>query len=107
MPGFYSFRLDADTGGQRYITLAVKSGDAHGKIVLLNGDTTWQAYNVFGGYSLYLGPNGAFADPGAGGDLRPSLRRQRGRPGRQRVPWSNLLPLLALVEGARPTPRST
>ena len=62
VPGFYIFRLDAETGGQRYIPLAVRSGDATGKLVLINGDTTWQAYNPFGGYSLYAGPDGAYRD---------------------------------------------
>ncbi|MBV9594911.1 MAG: hypothetical protein JO147_14075 [Actinobacteria bacterium] len=62
LPGYYVFRLDADTGGQRYIPLAVRSGSAAGKVVLINGDTTWQAYNNFGGYSLYQGPDGAYAD---------------------------------------------
>jgi hypothetical protein len=30
--------------------------------VVLNAVTTWQAYNAWGGYSLYHGPTGAFAD---------------------------------------------
>ena len=31
-------------------------------MVLVNADTTWQAYNAWGGYSLYHGPDGARAD---------------------------------------------
>src|SRR5947199_10769603 len=44
-PGDYLFRLDADTGGQEYIPLAVRSPSNVGRIVILNAVTTWQAYN--------------------------------------------------------------
>ena len=98
VPGFYSFRLDADSGGQRYIMLAVKSGDAHGKVVLLNGDTTWQAYNVFGGYSLYLGPNGAYATRARAVTFDRPYGGNEGSQGDSEF-QGNLLPLLALVEG--------
>jgi len=57
-PGDYLFRLDADTGGQEYIPLAVRSTSNVGRIVILNAVTTWQAYNGWGGYDLYNGPGG-------------------------------------------------
>jgi hypothetical protein len=98
MPGFYSFRLDADTGGQRYINLAVKSGDAHGKVVLLNGDTTWQAYNIFGGYSLYLGPSGTYASRARAVSFDRPYGGNEGAQGDSEF-QANLLPLLAVVEG--------
>lgn len=96
LPGYYVFRLDADTGGQRYIPLAVRSGSAAGKIVLLNGDTTWQAYNPFGGYSLYQGPDGAYADRAKA----VSFDRPYGGPTGQGDSefQENLLPLVGLVE---------
>ncbi len=97
VPGFYSFRLDADTGGQRYIPLTVKHGDAHGKIVLLNGDTTWQAYNVFGGYSLYVGPDGAYATRARAVTFDRPYGGNEGAQGDSEFQM-NLLPLLALVE---------
>lgn len=56
--GSYLLRLDADTGAQRYVPITVRSADAAGKILVLNGTTTWQAYNLWGGYSLYEGPYG-------------------------------------------------
>jgi hypothetical protein len=99
VPGFYSIRLDADTGGQRYIMLAVRSGDAHGKVVLLNADTTWQAYNVFGGYSLYLGPNGAFATRARAVTFDRPYGGNEGAQGDGEF-MVNLLPLVALVEGS-------
>jgi hypothetical protein len=56
--GSYLLRLDADSGAQRYVPITVRSADTTGKIVILNGTTTWQAYNLWGGYSLYNGPYG-------------------------------------------------
>ncbi|HEX4017817.1 MAG TPA: N,N-dimethylformamidase beta subunit family domain-containing protein [Frankiaceae bacterium] len=96
-PGFYSFRLDADTGGQRYIPLTVRSGDANGKIVLINGDTTWQAYNVYGGYSLYMGPNGAYATRAKAVTFDRPYGGNEGGQGDSEF-QANLLPLLTLVE---------
>ncbi|SNQ46083.1 conserved exported hypothetical protein [Frankia canadensis] len=60
-PGDYLFRLDASTGDHRYIPLTVRGPGAAGRVVILNAVTTWQAYNAWGGYSLYHGPRG-FAD---------------------------------------------
>ena len=64
-PGDYLLRLDASSGWQSFIPLTVRS--AHppsAAVVLLNAVTTWQAYNHWGGYSLYAGPGGLgdFAD---------------------------------------------
>jgi N,N-dimethylformamidase beta subunit-like, C-terminal len=56
--GSYLFRLDADTGAQRYVPLTVRSASATGKVVIKNGVETWQAYNTWGGYDLYNGPGG-------------------------------------------------
>ncbi|HEX6468930.1 MAG TPA: N,N-dimethylformamidase beta subunit family domain-containing protein [Streptosporangiaceae bacterium] len=56
--GDYLVRLDADTGAQHYVPITLRSAAATGKIVLLNGTTTWQAYNLWGGRSLYSGPYG-------------------------------------------------
>jgi len=61
-PGAYLVKLDADTGGQRYVPVTVRSPDCAGKVVLKNCVQTWQAYNMWGGYDLYKGPNGAYAD---------------------------------------------
>lgn len=59
--GAYLVRLDASTGGQRYVPITVRSASAEGRVVILNAVTTWQAYNLWGGRSLYSGPGG-FAD---------------------------------------------
>ena len=56
--GSYLIRLDAATGGQRYVPLTVRSASTQGRVVVVNAVTTWQAYNLWGGRSLYLGPGG-------------------------------------------------
>ncbi len=56
--GSYLLRLDAASGGQRFIPLTVRSASTAGKVVFKNAVETWQAYNLWGGYSLYLGPAG-------------------------------------------------
>jgi hypothetical protein len=60
--GSYLLRLDASSGAQRYVPLTVRSDTAAGRVVLKNGVSTWQAYNTWGGYDLYLGPDGGYAD---------------------------------------------
>ncbi|MEY9888457.1 hypothetical protein ABIA35_001705 [Catenulispora sp. MAP12-49] len=56
--GSYLIRLDAVGGkvkGARFVPVTVKSTSTAGKVVLINGVTTWQAYNEYGGYDLYSG----------------------------------------------------
>ena len=59
--GSYLLRLDADSGAQRYVPVTVRSASTAGKVVLKNGVETWQAYNTWGGYDLYKGPDGGYA----------------------------------------------
>ncbi|MFK4149203.1 N,N-dimethylformamidase beta subunit family domain-containing protein [Streptomyces sp. NPDC004065] len=59
--GAYLLRLDADSGHQRYVPLIVRSTDGAGRTVLLHAPATWQAYNQWGGHSLYNGPDGSYA----------------------------------------------
>jgi hypothetical protein len=54
--GSYLLRLDAHSGGQRYVPLTIRSQSTAGKVVIKNGVSTWQAYNTWGGYDLYNGP---------------------------------------------------
>ncbi|WP_018540190.1 MULTISPECIES: N,N-dimethylformamidase beta subunit family domain-containing protein [unclassified Streptomyces] len=60
-PGAYLLCLDADHGHQRYVPLIVRSAGAAGRTVLMHAVTTWQAYNAWGGRSLYHGPDGSYA----------------------------------------------
>ena len=56
-PGAYLLRLDGRTG-QRYVPLTIRSPETAERTVLILPVTTWQAYNDWGGYSLYHGPGG-------------------------------------------------
>jgi hypothetical protein len=60
--GSYLLRLDADGGAQRYVPVTVRSQETAGRVVLKNCVQTWQAYNQWGGYDLYMGPSGAYDD---------------------------------------------
>ncbi|MGP9021501.1 N,N-dimethylformamidase beta subunit family domain-containing protein [Streptomyces sp. BR1] len=55
--GAYLIKLTASTGGQRYVPVTVRSATTKGRVVLVNAVATWQAYNEWGGYSLYNGPS--------------------------------------------------
>ncbi|ANW16898.1 N,N-dimethylformamidase beta subunit family domain-containing protein [Streptomyces clavuligerus] len=61
-PGAYLLRLDADHGHQRFVPLVVRSPSAEGRTVLMHAPATWQAYNAWGGSSLYRGPGGGYGD---------------------------------------------
>ncbi|MFF5263933.1 N,N-dimethylformamidase beta subunit family domain-containing protein [Actinomadura viridis] len=60
--GSYLIRLTATSGAQRYVPVTVRSADTAGRVVVLNETTTWQAYNLWGGYDLYKGPSGGLED---------------------------------------------
>ena len=62
--GSYLLRLDASSGAERYVPITVRSASTAGAVVILNDNTTWQAYNTWGGYSLYQGPDGLPRDRG-------------------------------------------
>ena len=60
--GDYLIKLAASNGkGQRYVPITVRSTTTAGRVILVAGVTTWQAYNAWGGYSLYHGLKG-YAD---------------------------------------------
>jgi hypothetical protein len=60
--GDYLVRLDAvgapagRVAGARFVPITVRSTSGAGKVMLVNAVTTWQAYNMYGGYDLYNGP---------------------------------------------------
>ncbi|MEA2565382.1 MAG: hypothetical protein QOD49_559 [Actinomycetota bacterium] len=57
-PGQYLFKLVASSGFQSYVPLTIRD-DASRAAYLVDSDvTTWQAYNLYGGYDLYQGPSG-------------------------------------------------
>jgi hypothetical protein len=56
-PGSYLLRLDASSGAQQYVPLVIRSPSVAGRVVLVQPTTTYQAYNLWGGYDLYQGPH--------------------------------------------------
>ncbi|HEX5301484.1 MAG TPA: N,N-dimethylformamidase beta subunit family domain-containing protein [Streptosporangiaceae bacterium] len=58
--GAYLIRLDGSHGHQRYVPLVVASASGAGKTVIVHAPETWQAYNLWGGYSLYQGEDGSY-----------------------------------------------
>ena len=47
--------IRADTGGASHIVFVVRDDASQADIVLQTNDTTWQAYNQYGGRSTYQG----------------------------------------------------
>jgi hypothetical protein len=59
--GSYLLRLDSQAG-QRYVPITIRSSSAAGKVVLKSAVSTWQAYNTWGNYDLYVGPGQSYDD---------------------------------------------
>jgi hypothetical protein len=57
--GIYIAKLTrTDNGGASHITFVVRDDASTSDIYFKTSDATWQAYNVFGGNSLYVGTTG-------------------------------------------------
>ena len=57
-PGVYVLKLRTRSGAETQAPYVVSSTSAEGRVALVAPVTTWQAYNTWGGYSLYQGPDG-------------------------------------------------
>jgi hypothetical protein len=57
-PGYYVLKLRTGSGFDTLVPYVVSSESAEGTVALVAPITTWQAYNAWGGYSLYQGPAG-------------------------------------------------
>jgi hypothetical protein len=57
--GSYLFKLIASTGQQRWVPLTVRDDTSDAAYLVVNAVTTWQAYNRWGGCSLYTCPGGS------------------------------------------------
>ena len=56
--GFYVLKLRTGKGWETAVPYIAQSPTAVGTVALVAPVSTWQAYNQFGGYSLYAGPAG-------------------------------------------------
>jgi hypothetical protein len=55
--GIYFARLvRSDTGGASHVMFIVREDSSRSDLLFQTSDTTWQAYNDYGGNSLYAGP---------------------------------------------------
>jgi hypothetical protein len=57
-PGAYLLKLVGAANEQQYVPLCIREDTSHAAVVIQHGVTTWQAYNRWGGYSLYYGNRG-------------------------------------------------
>jgi hypothetical protein len=57
-PGFYVLKLVTGSGWETAVPYIVQSPSAEGTVALVAPVTTYQAYNEWGGHSLYAGPDG-------------------------------------------------
>ncbi len=59
LQGMYLFKLVASDGTtDGYVPLCVRDPSSTAAFVVMSAVTTWQAYNTYGGYSLYTSPAG-------------------------------------------------
>jgi hypothetical protein len=57
-PGCYLLKLVGDGGEEQFVPLTIRDDASMASYVLQNSVTTWQAYNLWGSYSLYYGTDG-------------------------------------------------
>ncbi len=55
LPGCYLIKLVGNGGEEQFVPLTVRDDASRAAYVIQNCVTTWQAYNLWGGYSLYYG----------------------------------------------------
>jgi hypothetical protein len=63
--GVYVVKLLASTGYMRYAMFVVRSDGSHSAILVQQSVLTYQAYNPWGGRSLYLGPGSSASEESA------------------------------------------
>jgi hypothetical protein len=91
--GAYLLLLTAANGKEKYVPITVRSNSTRGAVVIVDAVNTYQAYNAWGGYSLYHGPNKSFATR----SYRVTFDRPYDREGAHFLIQSEL-PLIQLAE---------
>src|SRR5207302_4757214 len=59
--GVYLLKLIGSDGGQSYVPIVIRDDRSRAALLLQESPITWQAYNAWGGASLYHGRTG-FSD---------------------------------------------
>ena len=57
LPGQYLIRLENPSGQYSFVPFVVRDDSSSATYVYMSSVTTWQAYNTWGGFSLYRGAN--------------------------------------------------
>ncbi|MBU6329949.1 MAG: hypothetical protein KGR18_08375 [Acidobacteria bacterium] len=57
-PGQYLLRLESSDGGATFIPLVLRDDESRSDLLMQSAVTTWQAYNGWGGASIYIGDSG-------------------------------------------------
>ena len=91
--GAYLLLLTAANGKEKYVPITIRSESTRGAVVIIDAANTYQAYNAWGGYSLYHGPHDSFATRA----YRVSFDRPYDRDGAHLLLQSEL-PLIQLAE---------
>jgi len=95
LPGVYLLKLVGSDGGQSYVPLVVRDDRSRAALLLQESVITWQAYNSWGGHSLYFGPDHRAQDRARVVSFdRPYLRNR----GSGDLLQGGDQPLIALVE---------
>ncbi|MEJ6510603.1 MAG: hypothetical protein QNL59_05600 [Actinomycetota bacterium] len=81
-PGQYLFKLESVDNGASYVPLVIRDDKSTSDILMQSAVTTWQAYNGWGGASLYTGNTGradavSFDRPYTGNGSGEFLGRER------------------------------
>jgi hypothetical protein len=58
LPGCYLVKLVGSGGEEQFVPLTIRNDASMASYVIQNSVTNWQAYNLWGGYSLYYGETG-------------------------------------------------
>lgn len=81
-PGQYLMKLESDDGGRTFVPLVIRDDKSTSDLLMQSAVTTWQAYNGWGGASIYTGNNGradvvSFDRPYTGNGSGEFLGRER------------------------------
>ena len=91
---YYAVPHRNDTGGENEIFFVVRDDASHSDLYFQTSDETWQAYNTYGGNSLYTGTG-----PGAdGAGFMVSYNRPLSGAGEENMPFNAEYPMIRYLE---------
>jgi hypothetical protein len=91
---YFAHIVRTDTGADNHVMFVVRNDASHSDMIYQTSDTTWQAYNDWGGSSLYAGQP-------AGRAYKVSYNRPfntRGTPDGRDFVWANEYPMVRFLE---------